>query len=310
MNIVLLAGGVGAARFLEGLVQVADPRGITVIANTGDDEEFYGLHVSPDIDTIIYTLSGLTDPSQGWGIKGDTFRVMEALRRLGHEAWFALGDRDLATHIHRTLMLRRGETLTEATADLAERYGLEVTLLPMTNDRVKTLVKTPTLTLPFQEYFVKRRYRDPVVAIDYSGIKTAAAAPGVAGAINRADIIIIAPSNPVVSIGTILAVPGIKEKIKQAQAKKIAISPLIGGKTVKGPADRMLEGLGFGATSIGVALYYRDFLDTLVIDRADEAERHEIERLGINVAVADTLMKDKETKKALAAQVISAAKTT
>ena len=303
-NIVVLAGGVGAARFLEGLVQVVDPSCITVIVNTGDDEIFFGLHVSPDIDTIIYTLSGKNNEKQGWGLKDESFTVSKQLTELGNENWFTLGDKDFATHIHRTYLLRKGQTLTNITKNIAEHFSIPFSILPMTNSSVKTMVTTPIGVLSFQEYFVKRHCADPVSAVTFAGIKTAKPTKEVMKAIQHADAIIIAPSNPIVSIGTILAVDGMKDAILQSKAKKIAISPIVGGKTIKGPADTMLTGLGMEASAIGVAKYYLDFLDYLIIDTQDAGEKDAIEKLGISVAITQTIMKDLHIKKALAQKVL------
>src|ERR1700722_10315728 len=299
MKIVVLAGGVGAARFLEGLIQIIDPKNLTVIVNTGDDEDFYGLRVCPDIDTIIYTLSGNHNDKQGWGLKDETFAVMNQLKKLGNESWFTLGDKDFATHIHRTNLLKVGKNLSEVTKDIAKHFNIPFTILPVSNDVIKTVVSTPAGKLSFQEYFVKRRFADKVLNITFSGVKKAKPAPGVLKALKDADAIIIAPSNPIVSIGTILAVPDIRKQIKNAKAKKIAVSPIVGGKAIKGPADTMLRDLKFEASALGVAKYYQDFLDVMVIDEQDQKQKKEIEKLGITVVATNTIMKDIQTKENL-----------
>jgi LPPG:FO 2-phospho-L-lactate transferase len=307
MNITTLAGGVGAARFLEGLITVVPQTDITVISNVGDDEEFFGLHVSPDIDIVIYTLAGAIDTEKGWGLKGETFRTLEALRRFGYDTWFNLGDGDMATHVHRTQMLREGATLSEATRSIVEAFGLALRLLPVTDDRMRTIVETAAGNLAFQEYFVKRRTEDDVRAVRFDGAAAAAPAPGVLEAIRGADVIAIAPSNPIVSIGPILAVPGVREALRETEAKVIAVSPIIGGKTIKGPAARMMASLGHTATAAGVAEMYADFLDVLVIDEEDESLAPAIAGTGVRAMVTQTIMRGPEEKRALAEIVLAAA---
>jgi LPPG:FO 2-phospho-L-lactate transferase len=299
-QVAVLAGGVGAARFLEGLTAVVPPRDITVISNTGDDEEFFGLHVSPDIDIVVYTLAGAVDGERGWGLRGETWAALEALRRFGYDTWFNLGDGDLATHAHRTLLLRGGATLSEATRSVAAAYGLELAILPMSDERIRTLVETDAGTLAFQEYFVKRRTEDEVRAVTFDGTERAQPAPGVLDAITNADAVIVAPSNPVVSIGPILAVPGIRDALRSTRARVGAVSPLIGGKTVKGPADRMMASLGMTPTAAGVAAAYADFLDVLVIDEVDRDLAPAVEVTGVRAVVAPTLMSGPAAKRALA----------
>ncbi len=306
MKITVLAGGVGAARFLEGLVKVTDPKDITVIVNTGDDEEFYGLYVCPDIDTIIYTLSGNNNKKQGWGVKNDTYTTLSQLKKLGIDTWFTLGDKDIATHLLRTSLLQSGKTKTEVTKQLVERYNIPIALLPMTNDKITTMVHTRKGVFPFQEYFVKRKCKDQVVDVWFKGIAQATPSDEVKEAIAGADCIIVAPSNPIVSIGAILAVPTMRELLFQAKAKKIAISPIIAGKTIKGPADKMLSGLGFEPSAIGVAKLYQDFIDVLIIDKKDSVLKKEIERFAIKVVITNTIMKTLLSKKALAETVLHA----
>ena len=308
MKITTLAGGVGAARFLEGLVQIVPQEDNTVISNTGDDDDFFGLRVSPDIDIVIYTLAGAINAETGWGLAGETFRALEALGRFGYETWFGLGDGDLATHVHRTNMLRNGATLSQATRSIAEAFGLRLTLLPVSDDRIRTIVETAAgETLAFQEYFVKRRTEDEVRAVRFGGIGAAQPAPGVLEAIANADIIAIAPSNPVVSIGPLLAVNGVREALRTTRAKIVGVSPIIGGKTIKGPADRMMASLGMTPTAAGVAEAYRDFLDVLVIDEEDRALAPAIEATNVRPVVAQTIMRGPAEKRALAGAVLAAA---
>ncbi len=305
--IVVLAGGVGAARFLQGVVQVVPQEELTVIVNTGDDREFYGLYVSPDLDIVMYTLAGLVDEAQGWGIRGDTYHTMQQLTSYGNEDWFQLGDRDLATHIHRTQLLRQGKTLSEITDDLRARLGLKLRILPMSDQPVQTHVQTPAGRLHFEEYFVKRRCSDPVQGVEFVGVDTAKPAPGVLDALKEAEAILIAPSNPIVSIGSILAVPGVHDVLHEASGMVVAVSPLVGGAPIKGPADKLMNGLHMEASATGVARHYRDFLDVMVIDQQDAHLLPAIEDLGIPAVATDTIMRDAASKKALAHAVLEAA---
>jgi LPPG:FO 2-phospho-L-lactate transferase len=305
--IVVLAGGVGAARFLQGVVQVVPQEELVVIANTGDDREFYGLHVSPDVDIVMYTLAGLVNESQGWGIRDDTYSTMQQLTSYGNEDWFQLGDRDLATHIHRTQRLRQGKTLSQVTDEIRERLGLKLRILPMSDQTVQTHVQTPAGLLHFEEYFVKRRCSDPVQNVEFVGASAAKAAPGVLDAIKEAEAILIAPSNPIVSIGSILAVPGIHDMLHEASGMVVAVSPIIGGAPIKGPADKLMSGLHMEVSAVGVARSYRDFLDVMVIDQQDAHLLDRIEDLGIPALATDTIMRDMETKAALARTVLKAA---
>ena len=306
MRNTALAGVVGAARFLEGLIAVVPQEDVTVISNVGDDEEFFGLHVSPDIDIVIYTLAGAIDPEKGWGLRGETFRTLEALRRFGYETWFNLGDGDLATHAHRTKMLRGGATLSEATRSIIEAFGLRLRLLPVTDDRIRSVVITDGGELAFQEYFVKRRTEDTVRGVRFDGADVASPAPGVIEALRDADIIAIAPSNPIVSIGPILAVPGVRDALRETTAKVVAVSPIVGGRTIKGPADRMMASLGMTPTAAGVAEAYGDFLDVLVIDEQDRELAPAVDAAGVRAVVAQTIMRGPAEKRALAATVLAA----
>ncbi len=298
--ITALAGGVGAARFLQGLVKVVPEKEITVIVNTGDDIELYGLHISPDLDIVMYTLAGIVDEEKGWGIRGDTFRCLDMLKRYGHEPWFNLGDKDFATHIYRTHLLKRGLSLSEATKRLCQKLGLKVKILPMTDDKFETKIATATGTMHFQEYFVKRRSQDKVIEVLFEGAKEAKPAPGVVDSILNAEAVIICPSNPIVSIGTILSLKGIKNAVEETEAKVAAVSPIVGGFPVKGPADKLMRGLGLEVSAVAVADLYRDFLDAFVIDQVDRTEKEQIERLGLRVVVTDSIMRSLEDKVRLA----------
>ncbi|MBI2913937.1 MAG: 2-phospho-L-lactate transferase [Chloroflexi bacterium] len=302
--IAVLAGGVGAARFLQGLLAVHRPSDITIVSNVGDDAEFFGLHVSPDIDIVLYHLAGLADEERGFGLRGDTFHVLDALKRFGYDTWFRLGDRDLATCITRTDLLRRGRTLSEATDELARALGVPARVIPATNDRLRTKVRTDEGLLDFQEFFVKRGARDPVREIVFDGAESARPAPGVLEAVATAQAVILTPSNPLVSIGPILAVPGVREALRDTEARIVAVSPIVGGRALKGPADRMLRDQGLDSSAVSIARLYQDFLDVLVIDNADAALRPQIEALGLDVTVTDTIMASMEKKAALARIVL------
>lgn len=304
--IAVLAGGVGAARFLEGLVSVVDPERVTVISNVGDDEEFFGLHVSPDIDIVVYTLGGAVDETKGWGLRQEGFACLERLAALGYETWFTLGDRDLATHVHRTALLREGRTLSEATASVAQAFGVRCRILPVTDDRLRTMVDTDAGTLSFQEYFVKRGCRDEVRAVRFDGADVARPARGVVEAIRKAEAVLVAPSNPLVSIGPILALSGVREALRETAAPVVAISPIVGGRTLKGPADRMLRALGHEPSPVAVAALYADFLDALIIDRMDAELRDRVETQGMRAVVADTIMRGPREKEEVARVALTA----
>ncbi len=306
--IVVLAGGVGAARFLQGLVQVIPQEHLTAIVNTGDDRDFYGLHVSPDLDIVMYTLAGVVDQAHGWGLHNDTYNTMQQLTRYGNEDWFMLGDRDLATHIHRTDLLRQGKTLSEVTADLRKHFDLALRILPMTDQPVATHIQTPVGLLHFQEYMVKRHCADEVQDVIFVGADESQPAPGVLDAIKEAEAILIAPSNPIVSIGSILAVPGIHDALHEASGIVVAVSPIVGGSPIKGPADKLMSGLNMEVSAVGVARCYRDFLDVMLIDQQDEHLLSKIEDLGIPAVATNTIMRDSEAKKALALKVLEAAR--
>jgi len=302
--ITALAGGVGAARFLTGLAKLVNGKDLSIVVNTGDDIELFGLHVSPDVDIVTYTLAGIVDEKKGWGIKGDTFHCLEALRKFSRETWFNLGDRDLATHIFRTALLKNGFKLSEVTAQVSRTLGLDVAILPMTDDKFETRITTEIGSVHFQEYLVKREAKDKVLGVKFLGAESANPAAGVVESINEAQLVVICPSNPVVSIGTILAVKGVRDAIKCTDAKKVAISPIIAGAPAKGPADKLMRGLGLEVSAYSVAKLYSDFLDTFILDVADSAEKDKIEKLGIEVKVTNTLMKSLEDKIDLARTVL------
>jgi LPPG:FO 2-phospho-L-lactate transferase len=304
MATVVLSGGVGAARFLTGLVKVMDPRDITVISNTGDDSKFYGLYVCPDIDTVIYTLADMVNPQTGWGLVDDSFQALAELKALGCETWFQLGDRDFATHIWRTMLLRQGQTLSQVTQKLAQMRGLELTILPMSDHPVHTVLKTEMGRLAFQEYMVKHRFQVKVDSICFEGAEKALPAPGVLEAIAGARQIIIAPSNPYVSIGTILSVPGIRKALENATGKVAAISPIVGGDAIKGPAARLLSEFGQPVSPLGVAQLYQNFVDLMIVDERDRALLPEIRALGMEAASAQTMMTSPQAKVTLAKQVL------
>lgn len=302
----VLAGGVGASRFLQGLVQVVDPAEVTIISNTGDDEELFGLHVSPDTDIVIYALAGVVNPETGWGIAGDTFHVVDQLERFGYPRWFNLGDRDLAMAIHRTRLMREGVPMHEIVADLVRAWGLRVRILPMSDSPIRTRILGPDGEIPFQEYMVRMRTEVEVRGFDFQGADQAQPAPGVLEALRQADAVIIAPSNPFVSIGPILAVPGVRETLASTTATRVAISPIIAGEVVKGPAAKMLASLGHEVSAVGVARIYRGLVDVMVIDEQDRALAPAIEALGMRCVVTDTIMSDDAKKAALARTVVEA----
>ena len=306
--IVALAGGVGAAKFLRGLVAVIPPETLTIISNTGDDIELYGLHISPDIDIVAYTLSGLVDEERGWGILGDTFDCLAMLQRYGEGTWFHLGDRDLATHLLRTQRRRTGQSLTDITAAFRQALGLRVRILPMCNQPVPSLIRTPAGLFHFQEYLVQRGGQEEVLQVLYQGVEQAEPAPGVCAALAQAEAILLCPSNPVISIGTILAVPGLRQAIQASPAPVVAVSPIIQGATLKGPADKMLRGLGFEVSAYGVAQYYDGLLHGLVIDTLDAALQPRIEAVGLHVAVTNTIMRTLADKQALAHATLALAR--
>jgi LPPG:FO 2-phospho-L-lactate transferase len=298
--VVALAGGVGAARFLDGLSRVLAPERICIIGNTADDAEIHGLHVSPDLDTVTYTLAGLADPKRGWGIRGDSFRCLEALGRLAADTWFQLGDQDLATHLYRTQRLCQGAALAEITAEITAALGVRSQIVPMSNDRVRTRVCTPAGELEFQTYFVKRRARDRVVSVRFEGAFEATPAPGVIEAIAAAEGIILCPSNPFISIGPILAVRGIREALQRKRERVVAISPIVGGRALKGPAAHMMKSMGMRPAAVEVARLYADFVRIFLLDEVDQQQAVLVEKLGIRPVVANTVMRGLRERKSLA----------
>ena len=312
--ITVLAGGVGAARFLQGLLAVHPFSDVTIVSNVGDDTEFFGLHVSPDIDIVLYHLAGIADEERGFGVRDDTFHTLDALSRFGYDTWFRLGDRDLATCLTRTHLLRRGLTLAEATAEIARALGVPAAIIPATNDRLRTKVRTDAGLLDFQEFFVKRRAGDPVREVVFDGADSAGPADGVQEAIAAADAVLITPSNPLISIAPILAVPGLRDALRGTQAKIVAVSPIVGGAAIKGPAARMLRDQGLEASAVTIARLYADFLDAIVIDSVDAELAPQIEATdphgggqGLAVTVTDTIMSSMERKAALARATLRAA---
>ncbi len=305
--VTVLAGGVGAGRLLRGLTQLLPPHRIAVVANVADDERIYGLHVSPDIDTVLYALSGSFDDERGFGIRGDTFRWLEALERLGTPGWFRIGDQDLATHVRRTLRLSEGAPLSQITSELARALGVRTRMLPATDDRVRTVVATDEGELAFQDYFVRRACRPAVRAVRFVGADAARPGPGVLEAIAEAEAIIIAPSNPIISIGPILAVPGIGEAIARRRERSAAVSPIVGGRAIKGPAAAMMAALGMRVDAAGVARLYRHIAAALVVDTADGALAGDIEREGVRAVVAPSVMIDQAARRALAETTLRAA---
>jgi LPPG:FO 2-phospho-L-lactate transferase len=314
MGVVALAGGIGAGKFLRGLISVVPPEQVTVIVNTADDLRVHGLHVSPDLDSVTYWLADAADRERGWGRRGETFRATTELReRFGAEgAWFGLGDLDLATHLFRTSLLARGATLTRATAAVCERFGLRVPLLPMTDDRVTTVIETidgngVERALDFQEYWVARGARDDVKGIRFRGVERSTPAAGVLEAIRRADAILLCPSNPVASIAPILAVPGIREAVAARRASVAGVSPIVDGAPLRGMADRLLPAWGVEVSAAGVAEHYRDLIGAWVIDDADGAAADRVRSLGMRVAVTDTIMVDDVAAASLARVTLHAA---
>lgn len=313
MRVVCLAGGVGGAKLADGLEQALDPGELTVVVNTGDDLERHGLVICPDHDTVLYTLAGIADPAQGWGIADETWNVSDQLARLGEETWFRLGDRDFATHIYRTARMRAGGRLTEVALDLAGSLGVASRILPMTDERVRTRVRTPDGWLDFQDYFVRLHQAPDVLEVRFEGANEAVATPEVLAAIRSAEAIMVGPSNPVVSIGPIISVPGILEEIAAARRRgvpSVGVSGIVGGKALRGPADRMMASLGEESSALGVARRYRaaDLLDVFVLDPSDEAQAAAVRALGLEAVVTDTIMVDKASRARLAREMLEAAR--
>ena len=304
MEIVALAGGVGAAKLLLGLSRAMDPRELAVIVNTGDDIVLHGLSISPDLDIVTYTLAGLVNPDTGWGFRDETFRTLDQLAVYGRPSWFHLGDRDLATHIHRTAMLREGKRLSEVADSIRRALGVQSRIFPMSDQLVPTIVETDQGRLHFQEYLVQRRAKPSVRAISFDGIERARPAPGVLEALDRASSIVICPSNPLISIGPILATPGVREALRKRRAHVVAVCPIVGGKSLKGPSDQMLAQLGHNVSALGVARMYQDICGTFVIDPVDGAQSSAIESFGMEVVIHPTIMRTVEDKELLARRMV------
>lgn len=302
---VVLTGGTGGAKFVDALKQLLPARKLTLVVNTGDDLKWWGLHVSPDLDSILYVLAGRLSKERGWGVDGDTFECVEAMRQMGAPAWFRVGDRDLATHLTRTQLLASGRTLSEATAEIASALGVQSRILPMSDARVETRVTTPDGELSFQEYFVRERYRPEVRGVRLVGAEQASPAPGVLEAIKSAEAVVLAPSNPITSIGPILAVPGIREALQKTEAPVAALSPIVGGAAVSGPAGALMAAQGLPVSIAGVAQAYADFLDLLIVDERDAQAAEELRLSGLQVHCAQTIMKTADDKAALAATVLA-----
>ena len=290
-------------------MRVVPPERITVIVNTADDLQYLGLHVSPDIDSVTYALAGIADVEKGWGIAEDTYNCLEQLAKYSAETWFRIGDRDFATHLLRTAFLQQGFTLTEVTEKMTTTLGVKVTILPMTDDPVATKIKTPDGTLEFQEYFVKRRFRDKVENVTYQGASNATPAPGVLSAIDKTELIIFCPSNPILSIGPILALPDIRKAVAKSRAKIVGISPIVGGRSIKGPLDRMMENLGLEVSPFGVAQLYKGLMRGYVIDEVDRSLSPKIEEIGMRVISTRTIMDSQEAKVRLAEETLKLAET-
>jgi len=309
VSIVALAGGVGAARLLRGLIRTVPPADVTIVVNTGDDRDFYGVHVSPDVDIVSYTLAGIVNAERGYGIEGDGFRVVDALGELGHETWFRLGDRDFAHCHHRTLRLRQGAGLAEVTDELRRGLRIEAEILPMSEDPCPTFVELAgDRRVHFEEYLARDGAPDDVTGVDLSAAQSARPAPGVLEALDAAEAIVLCPSNPVVSIGPILAVPGIRDALRESHAPVVAISPLIGGLPVKGPAAQLLRGTGAEVSASGVASLYRDFASGFVLDSRDTDQIPAVEALGLRTRHLDTLMTDIARSTAVAEAAVSLAR--
>ena len=303
MNVTVLSGGVGGARFVQGLLDAVDPAGVTVIGNVGDDLEVFGLHVSPDVDTLLYTLGGRSDEERGWGVAAETWNARETATELGAETWFQLGDRDLGLHLARAEALARGEPLSQITQRFARVFGIAAAILPATDDRLRTWVETDEGELPFQDWFVRRRHEPEVLGVRFEGAETARAAPGVLEALDEADLIVIAPSNPFVSIGPVLAVQEIRDAITNRRVPSVAVSPVIGGKAVKGPADKMLNRLKGGTGPFQVTSCYLGLIDALVYDEADG----DVDLGDVRPIVTKTLMTDAASRRRLAEAALEAA---
>ena len=305
--ITVLTGGTGGAKFVDGLRQIVSPEELTIIVNTGDDHEWWGLYVSPDIDSITYVLSGLLSSERGWGVRGDTFHCLQQMKELGEEIWFSIGDRDLATHLLRSKLLAQGRTLSEATATISARLGVKQHILPMSDQRVETRVQTPVGELSFEEYFVKRWYQDPVESVRFAGALESEPAPGVIEAITSASAVLIAPSNPVTSIGPILAVPGIREALAKTAAPVVAVSPIIGTAAVSGPAANLMQAEGLEVSIAGVTKAYEDFVNVLLAHESDAEFAKSVKMGKVEIQCANILMRTVDDRRQVAAAALSLA---
>jgi LPPG:FO 2-phospho-L-lactate transferase len=303
--VLALAGGVGGAKLALGLSLCLSPDDLVICVNTGDDETFHGLHVSPDLDTMMYTLSGLSNKDTGWGLAGDTFTALEMLGKFGVDTWFNLGDRDLATHIRRNQLLTEGKTLSEVTAELNRSLGVFHGVVPMSDDPVKTVLLTDEGELPMQRYFVGRRAEPKVTEVLYQGAETATASPGLQDALAKAGMLVLCPSNPYLSLGPILALPGVRQRMRAFPGKKVCVSPIVGGDAVKGPAGKIMAELGKQVSCVEIAREYKDICDVLVIDDQDKALASEIEEMGITPLVTSTIMESEKDKIALAREILA-----
>jgi LPPG:FO 2-phospho-L-lactate transferase len=307
LKVVALAGGVGAAKFLRGLIEVVPQENVSIIGNVGDDLTLYGLHISPDLDIVMYTLADLVCKERGWGVEGDSFNCLNMLSRYGFDPWFKLGDMDLATHIYRTYLLKSGLTLSRATLELCKRLGLKVKLIPVTDGYLRTVIVSDEGRLAFQEYFVKRRCEPKVLDVVFEGADTAEPAPGVLESLEEADVVILCPSNPILSIGPILAVKAIRRLLRSFHKPIVAVSPIIAGRALKGPADKIMLELGLKPSALTVAELYRDFLKVFIMDVRDKDIKPKVEELGIEVVLTDTIMSDLSKQIALAKETLKAA---
>jgi LPPG:FO 2-phospho-L-lactate transferase len=307
MSVTVLCGGVGAARLLTGLVRVVPPSEVTAVVNVADDMEMHGLAISPDLDTVVYTVAGAIDPDRGWGLRDETWQAMATLERYGGETWFGLGDRDLGTHLYRTRRRADGAPLSTVSGEIARAWGLEMTVLPASDDRVRTMLTLAESgeEVAFQDYFVRRQHSVPVTAVRFAGVEDARPSPGVLDAVAGADTVVIAPSNPIVSIGPVLAVPGVREAVEARRDRVVAVSPIVGGRALKGPADRMLRELGHDASVVGVARLYAPLAATLMVDEADAALADAVRAAGLRCVVTDTIMRDSAAAAKLCETVLS-----
>ncbi|HYM52897.1 MAG TPA: 2-phospho-L-lactate transferase [Candidatus Dormibacteraeota bacterium] len=307
MKVVQLAGGTGGAKLADGFQQVLPPGDLTVIINVGDDTEWHGLLVCPDIDTILYTLAGVVDIERGWGVADDTFAALAMLGRYGGETWFQIGDADLATHARRHGLMRDGASLTDATAIMASALGVPSHLVPATDDRLRTLVQTDAGWIDFQDYFVRRGQADDVRSLRFEGVDAARPSPAALEALAMAELVVIGPSNPLVSLGPTLAIPGMREAVVESPARRIGVSGIVAGQALRGPADRMLGSLGHESSAVGVARLYQGLLDRFVVDTADAALAPEIEVLGMEVSVLPTVMRSRADRAELARAIVALA---